>query len=218
MARDLILHRVQKLADCIIQPADHASIQLTNEIRVRCSALVLLSHAEIEHAIEDACVELSRSVESAKLPASAMLAWSIAAHGRDGIDVKVLAKAVKAGGFVEKCAKDYRDLVEKNLGVKRSNLEALLLPIGVDIGALEMYVDVLDKFGSIRGEIAHKSPLKMQRQDAASAVKANVESAALAADEIVKTIDSLVVAVSKGGVVASQGRKALWTRIKCFFR
>ena len=65
---------------------------------------------------------------------------------------------------VNRAVSHYLDSLNKNNGVKQSDLINIMIPIGIEISEVDnTWLNVMDSFGAARGLIAHKS-LRVQNQ------------------------------------------------------
>lgn len=182
---------VAQIADHVLDQSDYAALTLDDKLRTRCAAALVLGHAEIEQAIEDACLGLVDTVDATPIPTVAILAWGLGSGDGTSSGKRVHSKMARAGGAVRLLTAQYRDLVASNHGVRKCNLERLLIPLGVDLKPLTADLEALDGFGAYRGSVAHKSPLKMQLQESPTAVRSRVVTAAKAAEAVVSAIAAL---------------------------
>lgn len=136
-------------------------------IHLRAISFRILVHAEIESFIEDRSHALFDEAWSAwekhRVPSralSAMLAFS--GHSMPTPPSKLGTQTKKPDdidGPLSRAKRHWKDEVYKNNnGVKEANVLGLLLPLGIDGGALDttLLAD-LTSFGGLRGAVAHKS-------------------------------------------------------------
>jgi hypothetical protein len=193
---------VQALAFDVFDPADLNAATITQSLKARSAAFIVLAHAEIEYGIEAACYSISGQLSTASEPAMAMLAWGML-QVRGTLDVARLASKRKTPLSV--VADNYNVVVNANHGIKENNLYSLLLPLGVNVTALKTDVLTLDAFGSRRGDLAHK-PLSMWRTtDLPSNHVTSGVQAARSADLIVEAISLRHSAISPGAPRVRRG-------------
>lgn len=198
--------QVSAISDSIFDAPDLLATQLDDRLRIRCAAVIVLSHAEMEEAIEEACLSAVTELEANPPPGFAFLAW-----GLSSVDH---AKQLRIGGTTKALSKAYRDLVKNSHGIKRTHLEKLLLPLGIDLSSLELDIDTLESFGSKRGESAHLSPLKARLQNAPSIVRADAITAAASASAVIAAVSVLTEALKE----RSEPRRAKKTFIDRIMR
>lgn len=134
----------------------------------------LLAHAEIEAYIEDAAKQVImnalRAWKDTQKPSRTIVAFMSCYHSSWNPDdeeaqqeVLRLARNRKCIG---ECAKDiinaastqYTEQLKNNHGIRRKNLQRVLVPAGIDLGSLDQtWLTTLDDFGERRGAIAHNA-------------------------------------------------------------
>ncbi|BDX37813.1 hypothetical protein CYCD_11680 [Tenuifilaceae bacterium CYCD] len=133
-------------------------------------AYLLLVHAEIESYFEDKAKEkvgkaLNKWMASRKK--STCLKAVLAFSGND-LSYENIRKADSNSieYRMNKSVSHYLNLVNKNNGVKQSDILNLILPIGIELSDLdETWLNIMDSFGSTRGNIAHNSTTVQQQLD-----------------------------------------------------
>ncbi len=204
--------RVAAIASSIFDPADLLALSLDDRLRTRCAAVLVLSHAEIEEAIETACKATVDALEAYPPVGFAFLAWGLSASQIGKPNQTDHDKQKKAEGTVKYLLKTYRRLVESSHGIRESNLERLLLPLGIKLAPLSLDIATLDDFGQKRGDAAHLSPLKARLQDAPSVIVGNARAAALAAERVIDELDTLQTSL-RGGLNLRPPKSTLFSRI-----
>lgn len=140
----------------------------------RAKGFRLLVHAEIESYLEDVSVSVvtnaikqwksggnaSRSLVS--FLASYHSSWNIVdtlnneqliAIAKSRRDIKDSVNAI-----IDLAQTQFHSKVKSNHGIKEENFLLLILPTGIDPSELDQtWITNLDSYGSLRGEIAHKS-------------------------------------------------------------
>lgn len=190
--------RVGTIAGHIFDARDLMAYQLDDRLRCRSAAVLILAHAEIEEALEAACIEVANALELNPPTGFAFLAWGLAPEKILDTRDSVLEKQVKCGGAVKYLLRVYREKIRNSHGVRKSNLQNLLCPLGFNLDTLAVEVSTLDSFGGLRGESAHLSPLKARIQDAPSAIVSRCEAAAGAAEKIIVELGLFKARVSSG--------------------
>lgn len=165
---------------------DESSIlQNTIADEIKASAFRLLSHAEIESFIEDRAKEVVDAAtkcwahqQKATRTILSLLNFYVDQEKPPLDEIRLLAllsiyEYLNSSNFLEEAAKpDVPDiskmivsaskyfnlLVQKNHGIRQTNLNNLLNPVGVDITALDpIWLMDMDSFGEKRGTSAHNS-------------------------------------------------------------
>jgi hypothetical protein len=123
-------------------------------------AYIVLAHAEIEAFCEDIVREKARTAKGSFDVAGRVtpvlrriVSYYVGKNRRSWSDVRTPSADV-----VEKASQSYFSAINENNGIKRTNLEKLLYPVGV----LERHMDTtwvaqMDSFGGKRGRLAHSS-------------------------------------------------------------
>lgn len=156
-------------------------------VSVHALGFRILCVAEIEHYLEDRCVQIAKT---------ALDAWKTKGHfspslqsltvfttikyesppayltpkPKDQKDWDNLVSPIKR---IERAVNDYLDFVrEENHGIREKNLLALLVPIGIDLRRIDQtLLDRMDALGSKRGDAAHNSCAKAVRSGVDPAVE-----------------------------------------------
>ncbi|WP_345990326.1 HEPN domain-containing protein [Sulfurimonas sp. HSL1-2] len=134
----------------------------------------LLVHAEIESYLEDVSKEIvtdairewKRNGKASNLLiaflASYHSSWSVNDECSNEEIIQLARSRKKPNDSIEEvidlAQKQFVQIVKDNHGVKENNFKSLILPTGIDIAGLDnTWMTTLDNFGSLRGEIAHKT-------------------------------------------------------------
>jgi len=142
----------------------------------------LLAHAEVEAFIEDIAWDaLLKKVAlwKSKRKASDLIICFLSCYhsgwgtgfdeeGLSPQSSKAHTKAAEeaAESVVDIAVGQFRELVSKNHGVREINLRRVVLPIGVRISGLDQsWINTMDTFGKLRGEVAHKAVGVQQQID-----------------------------------------------------
>lgn len=212
-AANTLVGSVTALVDHIFDSADLAATTLTPRLQSRCLAVIVLAHAEIEEAIEEACRTAVRNIELHAKPDFHFLAWGLSAANPTAPSEKDFEKQAKAQSTIAHLASAYLGVVERSNGIKKKDLNKLLLPLGVDLRPLQADVESLNSFGERRGDAAHLSPLKAQLVEMPSSVRTRVVSAARSADAIVSSVAACAAMVASGNPRPPL-RLSAWERIQ----
>ena len=204
--------RVAAIADNIFDSTDLQATQLDDRLRTRCLAVIVLAHAEIEEEIESVCYAAVDAIEANPPTGFEFLAWGLSAAKLNAPDDADHKRQLQAGGTVKRLGLAYRELIRGSNGIKKKNLERLLLPLGIDLSALALDIGTLDNFGAKRGDAAHLSPLKARLQSAPSAVRHDAITAAQAAIAVTTTVSQMTSSILSRTPPAVQ-RKSLMSRL-----
>jgi hypothetical protein len=134
----------------------------------------LLVHAEIESYIEDIAKEVIlnaiRKWDDSGKPSQTIIAFLACYHSSwnpDDIETQSeVIKLAKNRKCMGDCVKDiisaavgqYMDQLKKNNGIKKKDLQRILVPTGVDLTTVDQtWLTNLDNFGEARGIVAHKT-------------------------------------------------------------
>jgi len=205
--------RVAAIASSIFDPADLSAISLDDRLRTRCAAVLVLSHAEIEEAIETACIATVDALEDHPPVGFAFLAWGLSASQIGKPNQADHNKQKKAEGTVKYLLSTYRGVVASSHGIREANLQRLLLPLGIKLAPLSLDIATLDNFGHQRGDAAHLSPLKARLQDAPSVIESKARGAALAAERVIDELEALQTSL-RGGLNLRPPQATLFSRIR----
>jgi hypothetical protein len=115
----------------------------------------VLVHAEFEAYLEDRCLALA---------IGAIQQWKIDKKPRHVL-MSLLTRcspAASSGGTLQErigqAGSSYHHLIRNNHGIRESNLEILLQPVGIELSDLDgTWVSTVDSFGVARGEVAHNT-------------------------------------------------------------
>ncbi len=136
----------------------------TEEEIDRLRGYILLVHAEIEAFLEDRAIEtLNRAIEDWKKNNKYNIVLvSLIFHMQKKIEniEKKNIKNLESGIYY--FLKQYKkNVIEKNHGIKKDNILSILSPIGLTENDIdETWLNTMESFGLLRGEIAHSSSYK----------------------------------------------------------
>lgn len=115
----------------------------------------VLVHAEFEAYLEDQCWALA---------CGAIQQWKIDKKPRHVLMCLLTrcGPAASNGLTLEerigKAGSTYHNLIKKNHGIRETNLETLLQPVGIELTHLNgTWLNSVDSFGVARGEVAHSA-------------------------------------------------------------
>lgn len=139
----------------------------------RARAYRVLAHAEVEAYLEDRSREVAKSALDRwkrDRVASPCLLGLVAFSGQvmEGAPesvappqpsaAKVHSEKLSLHARVKRASTAYYGVLERNHGIREANALQLLLPLGIDIDALDAaWLATVDSFGMRRGEAAHSS-------------------------------------------------------------
>lgn len=190
--------RVMSISQAIFTADDLIATDLDEPRKVRCASVIVVSHAEIEDAVENACRVASQALVDCPPLGFSFLAWGLA--GVAGIE-DLPKKNTAVDNFVSR----YRVLIENSHGITRKHLEALLIPLGVSLKSLNVDIGTLESFGRLRGAKAHLSPFTAVMQDAPSKIQADAVGAARAAENVISEILNVGESIRSGVPLPSRG-------------
>src|SRR5882762_8615139 len=142
-ARGPLEARIRSLIGEIFVPADLQAALLTDPLKARSGAFIVLAAAEIEFGLESACKRVAVLLRRASSPALSLVAWGFFHVKSRGASPKLSMRTTPVGEL----ATAYETLLEANHGIKEKHLVNLLIPIGVDMGPLKTDILVLEDFG-----------------------------------------------------------------------
>jgi hypothetical protein len=130
-----------------------------------CQAFVVFSHAEIQVYWESVARRiLTEAVRrwQANKEVGRVIATLMTFRHPEGITIpKDITGTNTNGSFnsiIEKAIKKQKEIIDKNSGIKRSNLADMLLPLGVFTSDfVEALLIQLDQIGAKRGDMVHKA-------------------------------------------------------------
>lgn len=148
----------------------------TDRQQDRARGYRLLAHAEIESYLEDVSratvTEAIRLWKNGAKPSRELISFLASYHSswsttdsvsnEEIIDIAKSRVNVKesVNKIIDLAQRQFTQRIKENHGVKESNLHRLIVPAGVDPTELDPeWIANLNNFGSIRGEVAHKSKL-----------------------------------------------------------
>lgn len=141
-----------------IEPHSNANL-------LKCQAFVVFSHAEMQVYWESVARRILREAEArwnANQEVGRVVGTLVAFRRSEKVHVPNDVQLAREGGkfdwIVSQAVSAQTTAIEKNNGIKRSNISELLLPLGVFIPDLsETMLIQLDQTGSKRGDMVHKS-------------------------------------------------------------
>src|SRR5688572_21729425 len=198
--------RIRGLVHEIFDPADLAAATLTPILKARSAAFLVLAHAEIEHALEQECLRTAGLLQVASEPATALLAWGFTSLKPDGSVAKLRKKIP-----LEQLVDIYKNVVTSNHGIRTHNLEALLVPLGVDLSSVKTDMLTLDEFGGRRGDRAHQPLSNWSTTDLPSVHVRSGNQAGRSADQLILAVraghSSIAPATVRGSSVVPRARR-----------
>lgn len=148
-------------------------------VSARTLAYRVLAHAEIEHYLEDRCLEVAQNARnhwvaggfSRVIGCIALFSGIAFQQPPDSINrppkvQKDWNDLVAPNGRIEAAFSQYVYFAkEKNHGIREANLASLLIPLGIDVLKIDPdLVSRLDAFGKKRGSAAHTSMVGAVKQ------------------------------------------------------
>jgi hypothetical protein len=132
---------------------------------LKTQAFVVFSHAEMQVYLETISRRIMREAEDRWKTAAAIdrvLATLVAFRRPENVSIpNDPINPHESGDFdkiVQKAIMAHSEVIEKNNGIKRTNVAALLVPLGVlPSDLVETMLIQMDQTGKKRGEIVHKS-------------------------------------------------------------
>jgi hypothetical protein len=147
-----------------------------NEIS-KGAAYLVLSHAAVEEFFESIASNIvARSEKRFKTTGKVnrVIAFLMLAHGIDKKLPEQLPSKDVHSAFVFAALGNYKNILDKNNGVKEHNLCRLFIPLGYDFDKVDpLLMPELDAFGAARGDLAHKSLKNKQFDPFAGKVQLN---------------------------------------------
>lgn len=145
----------------------------------------ILSHAEIEHFIEEIVVKVLRAKvgewQANQKPSHLLICFLACYHAgwnayeddqnSDPLEPvsakkKTQAAQTSADKAVSLAVNNFYEIVKRNHGIREKNLRQLLPPVGVGIDSLDpTWIRLIDSFGEERGNAAHKTARVQQQVD-----------------------------------------------------
>ena len=178
--------RIRDLVYEIFEPTDIGAAVITPILKARSASFLVLAHAEIEYALELECLTTAGLLKTSSDPTLAMIAWGFAMVKDDGSVSKSKKKRIPLETLID----SYQHIVNTNNGIKENNLEALLLPIGVDLQPLNTDIATLNSFGARRGDLAHQPLINWKTTDLPSVHVSSGIQAGRSVDQIILAIRS----------------------------
>lgn len=139
----------------------------------KIKSFILLCSAEFEEYLEARLTELNsrsqRALKRGRIPKSAASVITHIELKRDGINKKSIIE------FSIECFQHANKMIGKNHGYQQSKIEKLFKSHGFEeINAHSALLSTLDKYGKVRGEIAHRSGLHQTNVTDPKIVKTDV--------------------------------------------
>lgn len=154
--------RIDKLEEAFLPRPDPTGTYSTAEYD-RTAAYLLLVHAEVESFIEERCLDVMSTVVEAWIrdykPRSTIVALAAFAHtgGDKSIPQAVEPRRPQIREVIDGAKRSYSSIVNRNNGLKETNLLALLLPIGIRESQISSsFLADMNTFGARRGAQAHR--------------------------------------------------------------
>lgn len=125
------------------------------------AAYLILSHAALEEFFEGVATSIitrseSRFKSTGKI--NRVIAFLLFSHGVEKKLPEELPIKDVHSAFVFTALGNYRNVLDKNNGIKEHNLCRLFLPLGYSFDKVDpLLLPELDAFGSARGDLAHNS-------------------------------------------------------------
>lgn len=156
-----LLSRVSFLERNIL-PSERVDGNYSKVERDLIKSYLLLVHAEIEAYFEDRAKEkVNRALIKWKVNRQkSNCLKSVLAFSGNEISYQNLKKSDSNNieFRMNKAVSHFLALVNKNNGVKQSDIINLIIPIGIELSELDnTWLNTMDSFGSTRGNIAHNS-------------------------------------------------------------
>lgn len=152
--------RIKFLEDNML-PQSRPTGNYTVRERDQIKGYLLLAHAEIEAYFEDivkARVQKSHRKFQASNIIDGCLSSLLAFPGNELNYEANQPHALDIAHRIGRAVGHFNSLVNKNHGIKKVNIHALVLPVGIPFSELDTtWLAVMDNFGTLRGEIAHNA-------------------------------------------------------------
>ena len=151
---------------------------------LKVQSLILLSHAAIEEYLEITALDSAKKArdifKNQGVITKALIGLISSGILEDKIEGRSKYKIGKdlctnIDVFSEKAFNSFRNLIENNHGIRKSNQMNLLLPIGVNPEVVDSAtMAALDSFGLKRGKVAHK--LKIEKVHTLSEIDGDLKT------------------------------------------
>ncbi len=162
-----LLSRIEFLEKNIL-PAERVNGNYTKKESDLIKSYLLLVHAEIEAFFEDRVMDkldsaLNKWTNNRKK--STCLKSVLAFAGNDlSYEKSKKSDSIKIEFRMNRAVNHFKSLIYKNNGVKQNDIINLMIPVGIEFDELdETWLNIMEAFGSTRGNIAHNS-LRVQNQ------------------------------------------------------
>lgn len=156
-----LLSRIAFLENNIL-PAERIDGNYTKKESDLIKSYLLLVHAEIESYFEDRVMEKVDSAFSKwtlTRKRSTCLKSVLAFSGNDLSYEHIRKSDSNDIEFrMNKAVNHFKSIINKNNGVKQNDILKLFIPVGIELNELDgTWLNVMESFGSTRGNIAHNS-------------------------------------------------------------
>lgn len=149
-------------------------LELTPRLSVRALSFRMLSHAEMEHYLEDRVVEIAEAADAAWKSRGHVSRTTLSLLAFSGLTLEQLpesfrapknkkqsewGKRIKPDSRLSSAISLFHSGVRmRNHGIKEENVVRLLVPVGYRADDIDLLlVDEMNNFGTLRGEAAHIS-------------------------------------------------------------
>ncbi|MCK0121669.1 HEPN domain-containing protein [Loktanella sp. F6476L] len=150
---------------------------------LKLQGYILISHSIFEEYLENLCREAARTAKKVFVD-DEIITKALVALISTSVVGKISDRAAKKVSedlsnnltlFSTEAINTYFHTISANHGIKSSDQKNLLLPIGIDLAALDIGLSQnLNSFGSQRGSVAHS--FKLEREDTLSAVQSQIDN------------------------------------------
>lgn len=140
----------------------------------RTRGFIILTHAEIEHFIENRCsdtiVSCQKKLFNHRTPSQALFALHVICFSDwNGLiknkSLPNINSKKNVNDRIFSCIQQYNQILKDNNGIKINDLKKMLTPLSIRLEDLDdQWIDAMDTFGSQRGEVAHTSMGRVLKQ------------------------------------------------------
>lgn len=185
-----VVRTAQDLFDAAELSAAPATTSQVPHTQTRIGAFIVLAHAQLEDAIEQACRSALQRLHSSA-PNNVWQGWnSFLVHSVDSSALAHL-KVTKSQTFppagrllLQFLTQDFAaKVIDRNNGISGKYLTNLFAPLGLDLSAHVVDINTLTTFAGLRGPVAHTGKGPIQQSSPLSVVNQGV-AAAFAVDNI----------------------------------
>ncbi|WP_343563560.1 HEPN domain-containing protein [Kiloniella sp. b19] len=175
--------RSLKKAEKIVSGVDPN--QTTTDLqRLKVRSFIMLTHAALEEYFETISKSVAMEARKAFIERGTIchcLMALISLKAQNGKtdsekrdNIKNLSKNID--DFSKEALNQYINIINNNHGIRKQNLNNILLPIGIDIEYEDILLsNALDTFGSTRGNVAHKFH-HIQTEPTLSSIKTELQT------------------------------------------